>query len=68
MGSIVKAFTGGVSKVASVVANVAPFFKTIAPWISYINMAIMVISWIKKPDQPDTQTWTDKQSKTPKVF
>ena len=38
----------------STAAKAAPFLKTIAPWISYIQMAIMVISWLKKPDIPDT--------------
>jgi len=40
--------------VVSTAAKAAPFLSKITPWISYINMAIMVISWIKKPDQPDT--------------
>ena len=54
IGSIV---SGAVSFVTGAVAKAAPalkFLQKYAPWISYINMAIMVISWIKKPDQPDT--------------
>ena len=31
-----------------------PFLKTIQPWLSWINIGIMVISWLKKPDTPDT--------------
>jgi len=42
------------SWVATAVKTVAPFFKKITPWLTYIQIAIAVISWLRKPDQPDT--------------
>ena len=51
------AISRAVSWATSTVSSVAPalkFFKKWSPWLSYINMGIMVISWLKKPDQPDT--------------
>ncbi len=50
----------------STVAKVAPVFKTIAPWISYIQIAIAVISWLKKPDIPDTPTMENVPEQTAK--
>ena len=40
--------------VAEKAAPFVPFFKTIQPWLTWINVGIMVISWLKKPDIPDT--------------
>ena len=52
MGWISKA----VSVVTGAVAKAAPFLKTIQPWLTYIQVAIAVISWLRKPDVPDTPT------------
>ena len=35
-------------------APVAKFFKKWAPWLSYINIGISIIYWLKKPNAPDT--------------
>ena len=52
MGLLSKA----VSVVTGAVAKAAPFLKTIQPWLTYIQVAIAVISWLRKPDIPNTPT------------
>ena len=47
MGSVVTAIT-------ETVAKAAPFLRKIQPWITWIQIGIMVISWLRKPDIPDT--------------
>ena len=45
------------SWVANTAAKAAPYLKWLKPfstWLTYINMGIMVISWLRKPDTPDT--------------
>jgi len=45
--------------VASTAAKAAPYLKWIKPfstWLTYIQVAIMVISWLRKPDIPDSPT------------
>ena len=47
------------SWVANTAAKAAPYLKWLKPfstWLTYINMAIMVISWLRKPDIPDSPT------------
>ena len=51
------AISRAVSWATSTVSSISPalkFLKPLSTWISYINMGIMVISWLKKPDTPDT--------------
>ena len=36
------------------VASVSKFFGRYSGWISAIQIGMMVISWLRKPDQPDT--------------
>ena len=55
MGLISKA----VSFVAGTVAKAAPalkFLKKWSPWLTYIQIGIQVISWLRKPDVPDSPT------------
>ena len=43
--------------VASTAAKAAPalrFLKRWSPWLTYIQIGIQVISWLRKPDIPDT--------------
>jgi hypothetical protein len=42
--------------VVSTAAKAAPFLRKFTPWITYIQFAIAVISWLKKPDIPDSPT------------
>ena len=50
-------FKAAVSFVAPAIKAVAPyvkFFSKYSAWISAISIGIQVISWLKKPEQPDT--------------
>ena len=44
--------TGAVTKAAPVLK----FFKKWSPWLTYIQIGIQVISWLRKPDIPDSPT------------
>ena len=57
-----------VSGAVSFVANVtkSPLFKKIAPWLTYIQVAIAVISWLRKPDLPDTPNMDNIPEQTAK--
>ena len=52
MGGAAKAITSVVKSVA----KVSKFFGKYSGWISAIQIGIMVISWLRKPDTPDTPT------------
>ncbi len=48
---------GGAAKsVVKAVASVSKFFGRYSGWISAIQIGIQVISWLRKPDIPDTPT------------
>ena len=52
MGGAAKAVTS----VVKTVASVSKFFGKYSGWISAIQIGMMVISWLRKPDTPDTPT------------
>ena len=52
MGGAAKVVTSAVKTVASV----SKFFGKYSGWISAIQIGMMVISWLRKPDTPDTPT------------
>ena len=47
-------FTSWIAPVVEFVAPVVKFFQKYSAWISAIQIGIMVISWLRKPDMPDT--------------
>ncbi len=51
-------FVGGIisagTKAVKVISKVSKFFSKYSAWITAINIGIMVISWLRKPDTPDT--------------
>ena len=52
MGGAAKAVTS----VVKTVASVSKFFGKYSGWFSAIQIGMMVISWLRKPDTPDTPT------------
>ena len=52
MGGAAKAVTS----VVKTVASVSKFFGKYSGWMSAIQIGMMVISWLRKPDTPDTPT------------
>ena len=43
-----------VDKGIKFVSKASKFFGKYSSWISWISIGIQVISWLRKPDQPDT--------------
>ena len=66
MGSVVEAVTSFVSSGTKAFGKISKFWGKYSSWFSFISIGIQVISWLMKPDMPDTPNMDNLPDQTAK--